>query len=72
MFFIADLQRGTEYSIRVSAVTLNGTGPASDWVTSETFESDLDGKTCQDKILDNILTIINHCPSFPFNTVVTF
>lgn len=37
------LERGTEYSFRVSAVTVNGTGPATDWTTAETFESDLDG-----------------------------
>ncbi|XP_063045377.1 neogenin 1a isoform X3 [Engraulis encrasicolus] len=37
-----NLQRGTEYSVRVTAMTLNGSGPASDWITSETFESDLD------------------------------
>lgn len=39
-----DLERGTEYSFRVSAVTVNGTGPATEWITAETFESDLDGK----------------------------
>lgn len=38
------LERGTEYSFRVSAVTVNGTGPATEWTTAETFESDLDGK----------------------------
>ncbi|KAL2088756.1 hypothetical protein ACEWY4_015655 [Coilia grayii] len=37
-----NLQRGTDYSVRVTAMTLNGSGPASDWVASETFESDLD------------------------------
>ncbi|GAA6066256.1 neogenin 1a isoform X1, partial [Tachysurus ichikawai] len=36
------LQRGTEYSVRVSAITVNGSGPATDWTTVETFESDLD------------------------------
>uniref|UniRef100_A0AAY4CZX8 Neogenin-like n=1 Tax=Denticeps clupeoides TaxID=299321 RepID=A0AAY4CZX8_9TELE len=36
------LQRGTEYSVRVSALTVNGSGPATDWVTAETFESELD------------------------------
>ncbi|XP_049453543.1 neogenin 1a isoform X8 [Epinephelus fuscoguttatus] len=36
------LERGTEYSFRVSAMTVNGTGPATDWTTAETFESDLD------------------------------
>lgn len=25
-------------------MTVNGTGPATDWVSAETFESDLDGK----------------------------
>nr|XP_033775826.1 neogenin isoform X5 [Geotrypetes seraphini] len=39
---IDGLERGTEYSFRVAAITVNGTGPATDWVTGETFESDLD------------------------------
>ncbi|KAL6468888.1 hypothetical protein MHYP_G00224120 [Metynnis hypsauchen] len=39
---IEGLQRGTEYTVRVSAITVNGTGPATDWATAETFESDLD------------------------------
>ncbi|TSL68267.1 Neogenin [Bagarius yarrelli] len=39
---IDGLQRGTEYSIRVAAITVNGSGPATDWTTAETFESDLD------------------------------
>ena len=39
------LERGTEYTFRVSAATLNGTGPATEWNTAETFESDLDGNT---------------------------
>ncbi|XP_060742501.1 neogenin 1a isoform X4 [Tachysurus vachellii] len=39
---IDGLQRGTEYSVRVSAITVNGSGPATDWTTVETFESDLD------------------------------
>lgn len=29
--------------VRVSAITVNGTGLATEWMTSETFESDLDG-----------------------------
>uniref|UniRef100_A0A663MD51 Neogenin 1 n=1 Tax=Athene cunicularia TaxID=194338 RepID=A0A663MD51_ATHCN len=36
------LERGTEYSFRVAALTVNGTGPATDWISAETFESDLD------------------------------
>uniref|UniRef100_A0A7M4EFB1 Neogenin n=1 Tax=Crocodylus porosus TaxID=8502 RepID=A0A7M4EFB1_CROPO len=39
---IEGLERGTEYSFRVAALTINGTGPATDWISAETFESDLD------------------------------
>ncbi|NWW52335.1 NEO1 protein, partial [Pedionomus torquatus] len=39
---IEGLERGTEYSFRVASLTINGTGPATDWVSAETFESDLD------------------------------
>lgn len=45
------LERGTEYSFRVAALTVNGTGPATDWVSAETFESDLDGKIISVTIL---------------------
>uniref|UniRef100_A0A8C9FAW3 Neogenin 1 n=1 Tax=Pavo cristatus TaxID=9049 RepID=A0A8C9FAW3_PAVCR len=41
---IEGLERGTEYNFRIAAMTVNGTGPATDWVSAETFESDLDGK----------------------------
>ncbi|XP_074862552.1 neogenin isoform X3 [Carettochelys insculpta] len=39
---VEGLERGTEYSFRVAALTSNGTGPATDWISAETFESDLD------------------------------
>ncbi|XP_076847040.1 neogenin-like, partial [Brachyhypopomus gauderio] len=39
---IDGLDRGTEYSLRLSASTANGTGPASEWLAAETFQSDLD------------------------------
>ncbi|XP_029111976.1 neogenin 1a isoform X4 [Scleropages formosus] len=39
---IDGLERGTEYAFRVLAMTVNGTGPATDWLTAETFKSDLD------------------------------
>lgn len=45
------LERGTEYSFRVAALTVNGTGPATDWISAETFESDLDGKILNVNIL---------------------
>lgn len=37
------LDKGSQYSFQVSAMTANGTGPSSDWYTAETPESDLDG-----------------------------
>uniref|UniRef100_A0A4W6F0C7 Neogenin 1b n=1 Tax=Lates calcarifer TaxID=8187 RepID=A0A4W6F0C7_LATCA len=43
------LERGTEYSFRVSAMTVNGTGPATEWTTAETFESDLDESRVPDQ-----------------------
>uniref|UniRef100_A0A671R3R5 Neogenin-like n=1 Tax=Sinocyclocheilus anshuiensis TaxID=1608454 RepID=A0A671R3R5_9TELE len=46
--YFSGLQRGTEYMLRVSAITVNGTGPATDWTTAETFESDLDETTVPD------------------------
>ncbi|XP_062418005.1 LOW QUALITY PROTEIN: neogenin 1a [Pungitius pungitius] len=46
---IDGLERGTEYSFRVSAMTVNGTGPATDWTTAETFESDLDESRVPDQ-----------------------
>lgn len=39
------LEKGSQYSFQVAAMTANGTGPASDWFTAETPENDLDG-TC--------------------------
>ncbi|XP_077375058.1 neogenin 1a isoform X7 [Festucalex cinctus] len=46
---IDGLERGTEYSFRVSAITVNGTGPATDWTAAETFESDLDESRVPDQ-----------------------
>ncbi|KAI3376917.1 hypothetical protein L3Q82_000166 [Scortum barcoo] len=46
---IDGLERGTEYAFRVSAMTVNGTGPATDWTTAETFESDLDESRVPDQ-----------------------
>ncbi|XP_059203801.1 neogenin 1a isoform X7 [Centropristis striata] len=46
---IDGLERGTEYSFRVSAMTVNGTGPATEWTTAETFESDLDESRVPDQ-----------------------
>ncbi|CAM4531933.1 unnamed protein product [Leuciscus chuanchicus] len=45
---IDGLQRGTEYMLRVAAISVNGTGPATDWTAAETFESDLDETSVPD------------------------
>uniref|UniRef100_UPI00358F5C37 neogenin-like isoform X2 n=1 Tax=Myxine glutinosa TaxID=7769 RepID=UPI00358F5C37 len=39
---LTGLDRASEYSIRVSAMTINGSGPVSEWVTVETFREGLD------------------------------
>ncbi|XP_035251670.1 neogenin isoform X2 [Anguilla anguilla] len=39
---IDGLERGTEYTFRVSGMTVNGSGPGTEWAAAETFESDLD------------------------------
>ncbi|KAG8440231.1 hypothetical protein GDO86_006130 [Hymenochirus boettgeri] len=39
---VTGLERDTEYSFRVVALTVNGSGPATEWISAETFESDLD------------------------------
>ncbi len=42
-YALTDLQRGEQYSIRVQALTVNGSGPATPWLQSETYTHDLDG-----------------------------
>ncbi|TRY91464.1 hypothetical protein DNTS_027213 [Danionella cerebrum] len=36
------LERGKVYTVRVSASTINGSGPATEWIAAETFQNDLD------------------------------
>lgn len=40
----AGLERSAGYSARVQAMTVNGTGPPTQWISAETFMHDLDGK----------------------------
>lgn len=42
VYSLENLQKGTEYAVRISAMTVNGTGPATDWLVTETFTIDLD------------------------------
>uniref|UniRef100_A0A7N8WX49 DCC netrin 1 receptor n=1 Tax=Mastacembelus armatus TaxID=205130 RepID=A0A7N8WX49_9TELE len=41
-YLFTGLEKGSQYSFQVAAMTANGTGPASDWYTAETPENDLD------------------------------
>ncbi|XP_055081667.1 netrin receptor DCC isoform X2 [Periophthalmus magnuspinnatus] len=43
------LDKGTQYSFQVAAMTVNGSGPFSEWVTAETPETDLDESTVPDQ-----------------------
>jgi len=42
---VADLHRRTDYLVRVQALTVNGSGPATQWIPVQTFANDLDGIT---------------------------
>ncbi|XP_056314883.1 netrin receptor DCC [Danio aesculapii] len=41
-YLFTGLEKGSQYSFQVSAMTVNGTGPSSEWLTAETPENDLD------------------------------
>ena len=43
-YALSDLERGKSYQIRLQALTVNGSGPATAWLQSETYTHDLDGK----------------------------
>ena len=36
--------KNTEYQLRLQALTVNGSSPATPWMNAETFLTDLDGK----------------------------
>ncbi|KAM8873532.1 netrin receptor DCC isoform 3-T3 [Synchiropus picturatus] len=48
-YLFTGLEKGSQYSFQVSAMTENGTGPASDWYTAETPENDLDESQVPDQ-----------------------
>ncbi|XP_016118280.1 netrin receptor DCC-like, partial [Sinocyclocheilus grahami] len=43
-YLFTGLEKGSQYSFQVAAMTVNGTGPSSEWHTAETPENDLDGE----------------------------
>ncbi|KAM8828630.1 netrin receptor DCC isoform 3-T3 [Spinachia spinachia] len=48
-FLFTGLEKGSQYSFQVTAMTANGTGPPSDWYTAETPENDLDESQVPDQ-----------------------
>uniref|UniRef100_A0A669E647 DCC netrin 1 receptor n=1 Tax=Oreochromis niloticus TaxID=8128 RepID=A0A669E647_ORENI len=48
-YLFTGLEKGSQYSFQVAAMTANGTGPASDWYTAETPENDLDESQVPDQ-----------------------
>ncbi|KAL8622320.1 hypothetical protein ACOMHN_043324 [Nucella lapillus] len=41
-YALTGLKKGTEYRVRISALTVNGTGPVTGWLRATTYNSDLD------------------------------
>ncbi|XP_069577980.1 netrin receptor DCC [Brachyistius frenatus] len=48
-YLFTGLEKGSQYSFQVAAMTANGTGPASEWYTAETPENDLDESQVPDQ-----------------------
>ncbi|KAG7481528.1 hypothetical protein MATL_G00067910 [Megalops atlanticus] len=48
-YLFRGLEKGSQYSFQVSAMTVNGTGPPTDWYTAETPENDLDESQVPDQ-----------------------
>ncbi|XP_076366090.1 neogenin-like isoform X4 [Tachypleus tridentatus] len=41
LYALTGLKRGARYNIRIAALSVNGSGPSTEWLTTETFENDL-------------------------------
>uniref|UniRef100_A0A0A9YF81 Fibronectin type-III domain-containing protein n=1 Tax=Lygus hesperus TaxID=30085 RepID=A0A0A9YF81_LYGHE len=52
LYEIVNLEKGSVYQVRIWAMTVNGTGPPTDWYTIETYEKDLDESTVPDEPSD--------------------
>ncbi|CAG0894859.1 unnamed protein product [Darwinula stevensoni] len=48
LYAITNLEKGQEYSLRISALTVNGSGPWTDWIDVETYPMDLDESVVPD------------------------
>jgi len=70
LFAITGLRKGREYQVKMTALTVNGTGPYTGWLTATTFTSDLDESVVPEppaslkaKASDNSITIAWNPPS---------
>lgn len=70
LYAISGLSKGKQYQVKVSALTVNGSGPATGWLYASTFESDLDEtivpnppSTLRAKAADDSITIVWSPPS---------
>ena len=48
LYAISGLAKGKQYQVKISALTVNGSGPATSWLHAYTFESDLDESVVPD------------------------
>lgn len=44
LYALTNLEKMTEYQVRISALTVNGSGPLTPKMKATTYEDDLDGK----------------------------
>lgn len=49
LYALINLERGAEYSVRMAALNVNGTGPYTEWMTAETYQNDLDESRVPDR-----------------------
>ena len=49
LYALTGLEKSSVYQVRIWAMTVNGTGPPTDWFTIETYENDLDESTVPDE-----------------------
>ncbi|KAL1444292.1 hypothetical protein MTO96_007078 [Rhipicephalus appendiculatus] len=49
LYALSGLEKGAQYSVKIAALSVNGTGPATDWMTVETYQNDLDESRVPDQ-----------------------
>ncbi len=54
---VNNLQPGTSYQFKIQAITVNGTGVASDWLKVTTYNEDKEGRLVGEFVLDELRDI---------------